>query len=146
MEFRTTVLLGGKTATGLRVPPEIVEALGSSKRPKVTITINGYQYRTTLAVMGGEFLVPLAADHREAAGVSAGDEVDVTISLDTAPREVEVPDDLEAALAADLVAKEAFERLSYSHKRQHVLAIEGAKQADTRARRVARAVAMLREG
>ena len=143
--FRTTLELGGKTATGIAVPDEVVEALGSGRRPAVTVTLNGaYTYRSTVAVMGGRYLLPVAAEHREAAGLAAGDELDVELALDTAPREVTVPPDLAEALAADPAARAAFERLSYSHKRQHVLAIEGAKAAETRARRVAKCLEMLR--
>ena len=144
MRFRTTVELGGKTATGFEVPPEVVEALGSGKRPAVTVTVNGHTYRSTVAPMGGRYLLPLSAENRTAAGVAAGDEVDVDVELDTAPRVVEVPGDLRAALDADPAAKAAFERLSYSHQRQHVLAVEGAKAAETRARRIAKSLAMLR--
>lgn len=144
MRFRTTVELGGKTATGFEVPPEVVEALGSGKRPAVTVTVNGHTYRSTVAPMGGRYLLPLSAENRTAAGVAAGDEVDVDVELDTAPRVVEVPGDLRAALDADQAAKAAFERLSYSHQRQHVLAVEGAKAAETRARRIAKSLAMLR--
>lgn len=136
--------LGGKTATGIEVPADVVEALGSGKRPAVTVTVNGHTYRSTVASMGGRFLLPLSAENRSAAGVQAGDEVDVDVELDTAPREVEVPADLQAALDGDAEARAAWERLSYSHKRQHVLAIEGAKAAETRQRRIDKALAMLR--
>jgi hypothetical protein len=144
MRFRTTVELGGKTATGMEVPPGVVEALDAGKRPAVTVTLNGHTYRSTVAPMGGRYLLPLSAENRTAAKVQAGDEVDVDVELDTAPRVVEVPDDLALALAADPDAKARFERLSYSHKRQHVLAIEGAKAPETRARRIEKCLAMLR--
>src|ERR671921_966059 len=98
MDFRTTVELGGKTATGLRVPEDVVEALGSGKRPPVQVTVGGYSYRTTVAPMGGAFYVPLAAEHREAAGLTAGEDIDVRIELDSAPRETPLPEDLDAAL------------------------------------------------
>ncbi len=146
MRFRATIRLGGKTATGIQVPAEIVESLGSSRRPPVRVTINGHTYRTTVAVMGGQFMLPVSAEQRENAGVAAGDEVDVDIELDTEPREVTVPPDLAEALDGDADAKRFFEGLSYSHKRRHVLAIEDAKTAETRQRRVAKAVSMLREG
>src|SRR4051812_25229359 len=125
--FRTEVLLGGKTATGLVVPPEVVEQLGSGKRPAVTVTIGSYSYRSTVASMGGQYLLPLAAEHRDAVGVAAGDEVDVTVALDTAPRVVEVPADFAKALAKNKAAKKAFDAMSYSHQRRWVLSIEGAK-------------------
>lgn len=94
MRFRAIILLGGKTATGIRVPAEVVERLGSSKRPPVRVTINGHIYRSTVAPMGGKFMLPLSAENRERVGVKAGDEVDVEIELDTEPREVTVPPDL----------------------------------------------------
>ena len=144
MRFRATVELGGKTATGIEVPAEVVESLGSGKRPPVTVTVNGHTYRSTVASMGGRYLLPLSAENRTAAGASAGDEIDVDVELDTAPREVEVPPDLQAALDADAAAQAAWERLSYSHKRQHVLAIEQAKAEATRQRRIEKALAMLR--
>ena len=146
MRFRTTIELGGKTATGFQVPPEVVEGLGSTKRPPVRVTINGYTYRSTVAPYGGVFMLPLSAEHRTAAGLAAGDEVDVDLELDTEPREVAVPPDVAEALAADPAAKQAFEVLSYSHQRRHILAIDGAKTPETRQRRIAKALATLREG
>src|SRR5215213_8957422 len=98
MKFRTTLELGGKTATGFQIPAEVVEALGSGKRPTVRVTINGYTYRNTVAVMGGVFMLGVSAEHRAAAGVQAGNEIDVDIELDTAPREVTVPPDFADAL------------------------------------------------
>jgi antitoxin component of MazEF toxin-antitoxin module len=146
MRFRTTVELGGKTATGMRVPPEVVEGLGAGKKPAVRVTIGSHTYRSTIASRGGVFLLPISAENRGEAGVAAGDEVEVAVELDTEPREVAVPDDLAAALADDDAARTEFERLPYSHQLRHVLAIEGAKAADTRQRRVTKAVEMLREG
>ena len=146
VRFRAVIELGGKTATGFEVPAEVVAALGTGKRPPVRVTIGGYTYRSTVAVMGGRYLVPLAAEHRAGAGVAAGDEVDVELEPDDAPREVEVPDDLAAALARDPAARAAFDKLSYSNRRRIVLAVEGAKAAETRQRRIDKAVADLREG
>jgi hypothetical protein len=146
MRFRTTIELGGKTATGMPVPPEIVEAFGSGKKPPVRVTVGGHTYRSTVGSRGGVYLLPLSAENRTAAGVAAGDEVDVDVELDDQPRELAVPEDLVAALAGDDAARAEFERLSYSHRQRHVLAIEGAKAPETRARRVAKAVEMLREG
>jgi hypothetical protein len=146
VRFRTTIELGGKTATGLEVPAEVVEALGAGKKPPVRVTIGGHTYRSTVAVMGGRYLLPLSAENRTAAGVAAGDDVDVEVELDREPREVTVPADLAAALDDDAPAREAFQRLSYSHRRRHVLAIEDAKTPETRQRRVAKALEMLRDG
>jgi bifunctional DNA-binding transcriptional regulator/antitoxin component of YhaV-PrlF toxin-antitoxin module len=146
VRFTTTIELGGKTATGLRVPAEVVEALGTGKRPPVTVTVNGHTYRSTVAAYSGDYFLPLAAEHRTAAGVAAGDTVEVDVELDTAPRVVEVPADLAAALDAEPEARRRFDALSYSHQRRHVLAVEGAKAAATRERRVAAAVAALLAG
>src|SRR5436190_24342986 len=116
VKFRTTVLQAGKTATGIEVPPEVVEELGAGKRPPVRITINGYIYRSTVATVAGKLMVGVSAEVRERAGVAGGDTVDVDLELDTAPREVEVPADLASALKADPKANAKFESLSYSGK------------------------------
>lgn len=146
MRFSTTVVLGGKTATGFEVLPEVVDALGAGKRPPVTVTINGYRYRSTVAVMAGAFMLPLAADHRAAAGLAAGDVVEVDLELDTAAREVDVPPDLAAALDAEPLVRLGFDALSYSKRRAFVLSVEKARSDETRQRRIAKAVQNLREG
>jgi hypothetical protein len=141
--FRTTLLSNGKTATGVAVPPDVVERLGAGKRPPVRVTIGGHTYRSTVAVLGGVFMLGVSAENRAKAGVAAGDEVEVTLDLDTAPREVTVPDDLAAAL--DEGARAFFDGLSPSLRQWHVASIEGAKTAETRQRRVEKSAAMLRE-
>lgn len=146
MRFRTTIQQSGKTATGIQVPDEVVEALGSGRRPAVKVTINGYTYRSTIAVMGGRFMVGVSAEHRAGASVAGGDEVDVDIELDTAPREVTVPTDFAAALDAEPQARRTFEGLSYSNKSWHVLQVTGAKTDETRQRRITKSIAALREG
>jgi Domain of unknown function (DUF1905)/Bacteriocin-protection, YdeI or OmpD-Associated len=146
MKFRATVELGGKTATGIEVPDDVVAALGSGGRPPVTVTVGGHSYRTTVARMGGRFLVPLSAEHRTAAGVAAGDQVDVDIEPDTTPREVEVSADLTEALARDDTARAAFDGLSYTHRKEWVRWVEEAKKADTRATRLAKTVEALHAG
>ncbi len=146
MRFRATVELGGKTATGIRVPAEVVARLGPSKRPAVRVTINGHTYRSTVAPLGGAHMLPVSAEIRERAGVAAGDEVEVDIELDTEPREVTVPPDFAAALDRDADAKRSFDGLSYSNKRRHVLSIEEAKTDETRQRRIAKAIDTLRAG
>jgi len=146
MRFRTTILQGDKTATGIQIPDEVVEGLGSGKRPPIRVTINGYTYRNTVAVMGGVYMVGVSAEHRAGAGVAGGDEVDVDIELDTAPREVTLPDDFAAALDAEPMARETFDRLSNSNKGWHVSQVTGAKTDETRQRRIAKSVGMLREG
>lgn len=142
--FRSKIVLGGKTATGFEVPAEVVEKLGAGKRPPVSVTINGHTYRSTVAVFGGKFFLPLNAQNRAAAGVAAGDSVTVAVALDSAPRVVDVPPDFKQALARDAVAQTHFEKLSYSHKREYVEAIVEAKRPETRARRIAKAVEILR--
>jgi hypothetical protein len=146
MRFRTTIEQSGKTTTGIRVPDEVVEALGAGKRPPVSVTINGYTYRSTVAVMGGVFMVSVSAEHRAGAGIAGGDEVDVDIELDTSPREVSVPADLAAALDAEPAARRMFDGLSNSNKSWHTLQIEGAKTDETRQRRIEKSIAALRDG
>lgn len=146
MRFHTTIQTAGKTATGIEVPEQVVVGFGSGKRPPVRITINDYTFRSTVAVMGGRFMVGISADVRAAAGVAGGDEIDVDMELDTEPREVSVPADLAAALDNEPHARRYFDGLSYSNKSRHVLAITGAKSDETRQRRIAKSVAMFREG
>ena len=146
MRFRTTLELGGKTATGFRVPATVVEALGKGKRPPVLVTINGYTYRNTVAVYGDTYMLGVAAEHREATGIQAGDEIDVDLELDTAPREVELPPDFAAALDAAPDAKRFFDTLSFSSKRRFTLSIDDAKSEETRKRRIEKSVNQLREG
>ena len=146
VNFRTVIELGGKTATGFEVPASVVEAFGRGKRVPVRVTIGPHTYRSTVAVMDGRYLLPLSAENREAAGVRAGDEVDVTLELDDAPREVELPDDLAAALDAEPAARRTFDALSNSNQRYHVLQVTGAKSDETRQRRIAKSIATLRAG
>jgi hypothetical protein len=146
MLFHATLILNGKTATGIQVPDAVVEQLGAGKRPPVRVTIGSYTYRTTVAPMGGQFWIPVSAENRAGAGINAGDELDVEIGIDTEPREVAVPEDLRAALDADPAAKQAFEKLSYSNKRLHVLSVEDAKTPETRQRRVEKVITTLRGG
>ena len=133
-------------STGIRVPPEVVEGLGSSRRPAVRVTIGNHTYRTTVAPMHGEFMLPVSAEVRERAGVAGGDMVGVDIELDTEPREVAVPPDLLEALTGDAGARRLFDRLSYSNKQRLVIPIHEARAAETRQRRIERAIGMLREG
>ena len=144
MKFRSTLELGGKTATGLEVPAKIVEGLGAGKRPPVRVTIKSHTYRSTVAPMGGKFYLPVSAENREAAGIAAGDRLEVSVELDTAPREVVEPPDFKEALDGSKRARKAFDSLSYTNKKQHVLSIEGAKTAETRERRIAKALSALK--
>ena len=122
------------------------KAVFGKVRAPVTVTLNGYTYRSTIASMGGRCLIPLRRSHREAAGVEGGEEVDVRIDLDTQKRDVDVPPDLLEALKADPAAMERWAALSYTHRREHVESILGAKKPETRARRIDRAVASLAAG
>lgn len=146
LTFRTVLLQEGKTATGIQVPAEIVAALGVGKRPPVRVTINGYTYRSTVAAYGDVYMLPVAAEHREKAGIHAGEEVEVGLVLDNEPRTVEVPPDLAVALERDADAKAFFDKQSYSNKRRIVLPIEQAKTDETRQRRIEKAISNLREG
>jgi hypothetical protein len=146
VRFRTTIKLEGKTATGFQVPGEVVSGLGQGKRPPVRVTIGGHTYRSTVAAYGDVYMLPLSAENRAAAGVAAGDEIEVALELDTAPREVVVPPDFAAALAAEPAVERFFAGLSYSQRRWFVLGIEDAKTPETRQRRIEAAVARLREG
>lgn len=142
--FRATIMTAGKTATGIVVPPRVVDALGAGKRAPVQVTLNGHTYRSTIAVMGGQFLIPVSAEVRAAARVAGGDTLDVDVALDTAPRTVAVPADLSKALARDAKARRRFEALSYTHRKEMARSLEDAKAPETRARRLAKALAALR--
>ncbi len=144
MRFRATIELNGKTATGVPVPDEVVEALGDSKRPAVKVKIKSYTYRSTVSRMGGRFMLPLSAEHRTAAGVEAGDQIDVDLELDTEPRVVAVPDDFGQALDAEPAARKAFDKLPFTHQKEWVRSIEDAKKPETRVRRIEKAVTTLR--
>jgi len=146
MQFRTTILSGGKTAAGIEIPVAVVDALGTSRKPAVKVTINGYPYRSTVATVNGVFMIGVSNDVRHAAGVAAGEEVDVTLELDTEPRKVTIPSELEALLAADPAARTALEKLSYSNQRRIVEPIDAAKTPETRQRRIDKAIETLRAG
>jgi bifunctional DNA-binding transcriptional regulator/antitoxin component of YhaV-PrlF toxin-antitoxin module len=146
VKFRTRVLQARKTATGIEVPATIVTALGAGKRPKVAVTINGHTYRSSIAVMGGKYLVGISAEVREKTGIAAGDEIDVDIELDTAPRVVSVPYELRVAFERHPRAKRAFDALSYSRQQRYTLPIEKAKSDDTRERNVHKAIRELQKG
>lgn len=136
MRFRTTILQGGGTTTGIPVPDHVVAALGGGRRAPVRVTVGGHTYRTTLATRDGRAILSLSAENRTAAGVVGGQDVEVEVVLDTEPRVVEVPEDVAAALAVRPGATEAFDRLPWSHRKEHVRAVEEAKKPETRARRI----------
>lgn len=145
MKFETTLFQIGNN-TGIDVPTEVVEALGGGKKPSVVVTVGSYTYRSTIAVMGGRNLISFSAERRAETGLKGGETIEVELELDTAPREVTVPDDLAAALAGEPAAKAFFESLSYSNQLRHVLSVNDAKTPETRQKRIAKAMDMLRAG
>ena len=146
MRFRTEILSAGKTAAGIVVPPDVLEGLAAGKKPAVKVTINGYTYRSSVATVDGRSMIGVSNDVRNAAGVAAGQVVDVDVVLDTEPRIVAVPPALAAALEANPAAKASFDRLSYSNQRRIAEPIGATKSDETRDRRVAKAILELTGG
>jgi hypothetical protein len=146
MKFTAELESSGKNTAGFEVPAEIVEKLGGGGHPKVSVTVNGYTFRTSIARMGGRFMLGVSAERRTAAEVSAGDVLEVDVELDTAPREIDVPEEFAAALADDPAAEAFWQTLSYSKQQWHVLQVTGAKTEETKARRIEKSIGMLREG
>lgn len=147
MHFSTRLFESASGTTGIVVPPEVTEALGGGKKPAVVVRLNGtYSYRSTVAVMGGRYLISFSAERRRESGLAGGDDIEVELTLDTAPRDVPVPAALADALARNPAAKAAFDRLSNSRKKLHTLSVEGAKTYETRQRRVDKAIATLEAG
>jgi len=143
--FETTLTASGNN-TGITVPDSIIDQLGAGKRPPVVVTVNGYEYRSTVAVMGGRYLVGFSAAHRQATGLAGGDPIRVTLTVADAPRPVEMPADFAAALDANASARQFFDTLSNSLQRYHVDNVNTAKSPETRHRRIAKAVALFAEG
>ncbi len=141
--FHTTVLSSGGNTAGIKIPPEVIESLGAGKKPAVKVTINGKTYQSTVAVMGGAYMVGVSAENRAIVGVKAGDEVDVTLDLDTEPRVYELPEDLAAALAKKAGATEAFHASAPSKRKEFVRQVTDAKTPETRERRIAKIVEQL---
>jgi hypothetical protein len=146
VRFRTTLLTTGKTAAGFVVPDEVMTGLAAGRKPAVAVTINGHTYRSTVATIDGRPMVGVSAENRAASGVEGGQEIEVELALDTAPRTVEVPADFAAALAPHPEARGFFDGLNYSERRWFVLGIEDAKTPETRQRRIDKAVERLRSG
>jgi hypothetical protein len=143
VRFTTTLLQGErKNVVGIVVPPEVVDALGGGKRAPVRVTLNGYTYASTLAVMGGAVMVGVAAEHRKAAGVEGGQTVEVRIDLDRTVRTIETPPDLAEALDAAGV-RAGFDALAFTYRKEHVRSVVEAKAAETRQRRIAAVVQKL---
>jgi hypothetical protein len=146
VRFEATILGEGQGATGIPVPEEVLAALGPARRVPVLVTVGGHTYASTVTPYQGRIMVPLSAENRTAAGVAAGDTVEVTLTRDDAPRVVEVPEDLRAAVDADPAAAAFLATLSPSHVRAYVDWVTQAKKQETRDTRIESAVAMLREG
>ncbi|MCM4083156.1 YdeI/OmpD-associated family protein [Paractinoplanes hotanensis] len=146
MRLRAELQRTGATTTGFPVPDEFVGKLGGGGRPRVVVVLNGFTFRSSIAKMGGSYWLGVSAERREAAGVSGGETYDVEVELDAAPREIEAPDDLRAALAAEPAARDFWATLSFSNQRYHVDQLTGAKTAETRARRLAKSIALLSAG
>ena len=146
-KFKVELIKGDGDTAGFVIPDKIVDALGQGKRPKVTVTINGgFSYPNTVAVMGGKYMIGISKERRKLAGVTPGETIEVTLTLDTAPRVMEVPPDLQKALDEDKAAKAYFATLSYSNQRRHIDPINDAKTPETRARRIEKSVALFHEG
>lgn len=142
MRFRSQVE-PNEPMRGLEVPPDVVDALGAGKRPRVNITLNGHSWRSRVAIMRGRYLLGLSNANRQAAGVATGDEVEVELEFDPEPRPVVEPEDFARDLDADPAARLAYDRLPDGRKREHVRAIESAKKPETRKRRIEKALAAL---
>ncbi|MCB9136154.1 MAG: DUF1905 domain-containing protein [Anaerolineales bacterium] len=145
MIFYTTILQTGKNTAGIQVPEEVIEQLGGGKQPLVRVTINQYTYRSAVAVMGGKYMISFSPEHRKASGVQGGDDTDVTLELDLAPRTVEIPEDLKAALMKANVL-DAFEKSAPSMKKEYVRQVEEAKAQETRERRIRKITEKLSAG
>lgn len=143
--FQTTVTATGNN-TGIVVPEELIDELGAGNRPAVIVKINGYEYRSTVGVMGGKHMISISAAVRQETGLKGGDHVGVTLRVAETPREVHVPEDFAAALGADPTAESFFKGLSNSLQRYHIDNVNGAKSAETRVRRIEKAVSLFREG
>lgn len=142
MRFETRMSQVGNN-TGIEVPAEVIEGFGAGRKPPVVVNVNGYEYRSTVAVMGGRFMIPFSSDKRAATGIGGGDPIVVDLELDTAPRTVQVPGDLSAALDGAPGARATFDALSTSARKAHVTSVESAKAAETRQRRIDGIVAKL---
>ena len=143
--FETTVTAMGNN-TGIVVPAEIIEKLGSGKRPAVIVRVNGYEYRNTVGVMGGRHLISISSAVRKETGLKGGDPIKVELTLAEGPRDVVLPPDFAAALAEDEAAAAFFARMPNGMQRYHVDNVTSAKGEDTRRRRIDKAVALFRQG
>jgi len=146
MRFRTEILSSGKTAAGIVVPSDVLDGLGGSKKPAVKVTINGHTYRSSVATVDGRSMIGVSNEVRKAAGVAAGQVVDIDVEIDIEKRTVALPDELAALLAADPAARAAYDKLSYSNQRRIVEPIDQTSNPETRQRRIDKAIATLRGG
>lgn len=146
LRFKAQLQTRGPAAAVVLDDDQVATVGEGAKRFPVVATVNGYTWRTSVTRMGGEFLLGLNRAVREGAGVEAGDQVEVSLELDSEPREVEVPDALGAALEADSVAQASFRSMSFTHRKEYCRWVAEAKRDETRKRRVDQAVEMIRNG
>jgi hypothetical protein len=146
MEFRAELQRTGGNTTGFQVTDEFVAELGGGGRPRVVVRVNGFEFRSSIARMGGDYWLGVSAERRSAAGVEGGQVYDVEVELDSAPREIEVPDDLARALAGEPAVQAFWDTMSFSNQRWHAEQLTAAKTDETRARRLAKSLDLLRAG
>lgn len=144
MRLRLELVSGGGNTAGFRIPDEVVEELGGGRKPKVVVTIGSHTWRSSIASMGGQFMTGVSVANREAAGVAVGDVLDVEITLDTAERTVDVPDDLAAELDGDPALRASWDTWSYTRRKEAARTLTEAKKPETRERRLAKVLAELR--
>lgn len=138
MKFKAKIFTGGGNTAGFWVPDEVVESFNKGKRVPVVVTINGYSYRNTITTYDGKSAVGVSIENREKANLKVGDEVEIEVVYDDNPREVEVPEDMQAELNKEPKAKEMFEKMAYSHKKEYVRWITDAKKIETRMDRLSK--------
>ena len=142
MKFKTKILQFGNN-TGIEISEDLLEKLNGGKKPLVVVTLNKYSYRSAVGKMGERFMISLSSENRKNAGVNGGDSLEVQIELDTAPRTVDVPDELQTALNKNKTIKDAFEKLAPSKKKAMVMSVIDAKAEETRKKRIEKIISTL---
>jgi hypothetical protein len=143
MRLRLELVSHGGNTAGFEIPDEVVEELGGGRKPKVVVTIGPHTWRSSIVNMGGRFMLGVSMANREAAGVAAGQTLDLDVELDTAPRTVDVPDDLAAELASSAAARDAWATWSFTRQNEAARLLTEAKKPETRARRLEKVLADL---
>lgn len=142
MKYTAELKLTGNN-TGIEIPDAVLDELGAGKRPRLKVTLNGYSFQVTPGSMGGKVMIPVSKARREAAGAKGGEMLEVELEVDDQPVEIEVPEDFATALKTEGL-RPAFDKLAPSHRKEHVRAINEAKSEQTRQRRIAKAIEMVR--